>query len=1216
MKIRRLEISGFKSFADRIVFSFDDGVTGVVGPNGCGKSNVVDAIRWAMGEQSAKHLRGRAMEDVIFAGSESRPATGMAEVSLTFQNVEPGGAGDGRAQAENAGSGGRLVSQQYAGFGEITVTRRLFRNGDSEYEINKAQCRLLDITELFLGTGVGTRAYSIIEQGRIGLIVSAKPEDRRSIIEEAAGVTKYKARRKQAERKLEATEQNLLRLSDVVGEIGKRLQQLERAAKKAEKFRELRAELRDLELLFSCRQYIGLKDQETAQGHELGEAADAEKVALAHAARLEAGISAERLQLLEDERKVQGLAEHSHRIDKQLRLSEQEMEFARRERETIAARQAQSEEEVSLLAVRLELLGREEEGLRLDQQKLSDASAEDQARQRQAEDSLQGALKEIHDAQHAVEGERHEAVSVLTRLANHRTNLVNLEKRRTDLSGRLSKTASEKEQLQARAGEIARERDELAQKLVETQGRRRELHEHKLATEADLAQGRADQRETEATLIKLREELADRRSRLTSLLELQKNFEGYGRGVKAIMLREEEERRRDGVYGLVADVLKVEPRHERSIEAVLGERLQLVLVESHAAGLKAVDYLRRASQGRASFVPLTEMEQLALVPEPANTPPPDGTVRAVDVVDCAPEHERLRSYLLADVFLCDSLATALALWARNPGARTFVSTDGEVVDREGVVSGGALEGVADGLLHKRREVQELAETVQELEARLHLTGERVQQLAARVQTADTQVKRLVHEEREEELAQLRLERDVARLQEDLGRIAQRDQILHLEAENLGNALREVEREEQASRDAVAAGEGEQSEREARLRALQGDLLKARERAESVQAEVTKAKVSAAAVAERREGVARSLDRLLESRGEVEGRREKLLAENAQGKERDAALQARGEVAQQELKQLLAESERLRDELGRARAQYDQAQERLRGGDEEVKKAREEARQIGERRGKAELQLQGTRLEIGHVEQQVRERNLMEIADVTLARREAALQLDLAEAESRMLSLREKIDALGEVSLTAIDEAREVGERHGFLSAQKADLEESIAKLRSAIARIDRASKERFKETFQLVNERFQQVFPRLFRGGAAELQMVEDPANPGAEPGVEIVAQPPGKKLTSVNLLSGGEKALTAVSLIFAIFLIKPTPFCLLDEVDAPLDEANVGRYNEMVREMSHSSQFIVITHNKRTMEVADSLYGVTMEEPGISKIVSVKLSQASTAAA
>src|SRR5512140_1560529 len=390
MKIRRLEISGFKSFADRVVFSFDDGVTGVVGPNGCGKSNVVDAIRWAMGEQSAKHLRGRAMEDVIFAGSESRPATGMAEVSLTFQND------------------GRLVPPQYAGFGEITVTRRLFRNGDSEYEINKAQCRLLDITELFLGTGVGTRAYSIIEQGRIGLIVSAKPEDRRSIIEEAAGVTKYKARRKQAERKLEATEQNLLRLSDVVGEIGKRLQSLERAAKKAERFRELRAELRELELLSSCRQYIGLLEHQESQGRELAGAADAEKVALAHAARLEAGLSAERLQLLEDEKQVQDLAEHSHRIDKQLRLGEQELEFAKRERENIAARQAQHEEEVSLLGVRLELLGREEEGLRKDQEKLAEATAEDQTRQKQAEEQLAAALAEIQGAQHAVEGERHE----------------------------------------------------------------------------------------------------------------------------------------------------------------------------------------------------------------------------------------------------------------------------------------------------------------------------------------------------------------------------------------------------------------------------------------------------------------------------------------------------------------------------------------------------------------------------------------------------------------------------------------------------------------------------------------------------------------------------------------------------------------------------------------------------------------------------------------
>src|SRR2546425_1062430 len=406
MKIRRVEISGFKSFADRVVFSFDDGVTGVVGPNGCGKSNVVDAIRWAMGEQSAKHLRGRSMEDVIFSGNESRPPTGMAEVSITFQND------------------GRLVPPQYAGFAEITVARRLFRDGTSEYEINKAPCRLLDITELFLGTGVGT----ITEQGGSGLMAGPKPENRGSTRGGGGGVTKNKARRKQAERKLEATDQNLLRLTDVVGEVGRRLQGLERQAKKAERFRELRGELRQLELLSACRQWLSAKEQEDKGARELQDTAEGEKVVHAHVARLEAGLSAERLQLLEDERKVQERADRSQGVDKQLRLAEQELQFAQRERESIAARQVQHEEEIGLLSQRLTLLAREEEGLQADRQKLADATAEDETRQARAEADLAQATERIHSAQRAVETERHQAVGVLTRLANHRTNLVNLER--------------------------------------------------------------------------------------------------------------------------------------------------------------------------------------------------------------------------------------------------------------------------------------------------------------------------------------------------------------------------------------------------------------------------------------------------------------------------------------------------------------------------------------------------------------------------------------------------------------------------------------------------------------------------------------------------------------------------------------------------------------------------------------------------------------------
>jgi chromosome segregation protein len=1192
MKIRRLEIAGFKSFADRVVFSFDDGITGVVGPNGCGKSNVVDAIRWAMGEQSAKHLRGRSMEDVIFSGSESRPPTGMAEVSLTFQND------------------GRLVPPQYAAFGEITVTRRLFRNGESDYEINKAACRLLDITELFLGTGIGTRAYSIIEQGRIGLIVSARPEDRRGILEEAAGVTKYKARRKQAERRLEATEQNLLRLSDVVGEVQKRLASLERAARKAERFRELRSELKGLELLATARRWLAAEEEARAAAADLGAAEENENIAEATVARLEAGLSAERVQLALDDRKVQDLAERSHAVDRDLRLSEQQIEFARREREALSHRKAQHEEEVGLLGIRLELLSREEEGHHEEVRKLADAGAEDEARRELFERDLETATSRIHSAQRAVEEERHAAVSVLTRLANHRTNLVNLERRRQDLAARHEKLAGEAAQLESRGIEISQKRAELVDQLARSQATRNELRERRSAQEDELQRGTDQRRETEALLIRIREELADRRSRLTSLLELQKNFEGYGHGVKAILLRDEDERRRDGVYGLVAEVLRTDPAHERAIEAVLGERLQLVLVESHAAGSRAVEYLRKASQGRASFAPLTEMEQLPLVADTAELGAPEGTVRAVDVVECATEHDRLKRFLLADVFLCDTLASALALWARDPGRRTFVSIDGEVVDREGIVSGGSLAGVADGLLHKRRELQDLAGTVQDLEARVALSTAEAHQLSERQTALDTAVRRLLQEEREEELSEIRLERDVARLQEDLVRVSQRTEVLSHERAQLDAAQAEVEREEGFERAAVVAFESEQKDREAKLRALQAELVAAREKSDAVQAEVTRAKVNAAAVAERREGVARALARLAEQRTEVEERLAKLRAELSAADERAAALDAKVEVSRSELAQLLTSGEALRAELGRARALQDEAGERLRGGDEEVRAARAELETVSHKRAAIELRLQEVRLTSTHLEEGVRERHLVELSELAQARRDESLSLDVESAEARMQELRQSIEALGEVSLTAIDEAREVGERHAFLSAQKQDLEDSIARLRAAISRIERASKERFRETFALVNEKFQHVFPRLFRGGRAELQLVADALDPDGEAGVEIVAQPPGKKLSSVNLLSGGEKALTAVSLIFAIFLVKPTPFCLLDEVDAPLDDANVGRYNEMVREMSRSSQFIVITHNKRTMEIADALYGVTMEEAGISKTVSVKLSQ------
>ena len=1219
VKIRRLDITGFKSFAEHTVFSFDDGVTGIVGPNGCGKSNVVDAIRWVMGEQSPKQLRGRSMEDVIFNGSESRPATGIAEVSLTFAN-------DGRG-----------IPAQYAGFSEITVTRRLYRNGDSDYAINKTPCRLLDITELFLGTGVGARAYSIIEQGRIGMIVSAKAEDRRAVIEEAAGVTKYKARRKAAERKLDATEQNLLRISDVVGELAKRLDSLRRQAKKAERYKQLRAEQRGLELLVSVKRHVGLSDEARALRDESDKLLEAAKDAQATVASLEGGLAAERLHLLEDERHLNELTERAHAVDKQLKLDEQNLVFYARERESLRARVEQHKQEQDLLRSRRALLDREQEQLDADQQHLAAAAGEEQGRLSDAEAELRRTQSEVSASLSEVERERAAVVGVITRLANHRTHLVALERRRTDLAQRLDKASGESAQLEARAKELANQEEALAALLTETKARRAELEVRRDESEAALARARAEQQDNQTALQKLREDLATSRSRLTSLLEIQKSMEGYGQGVRHLMTGE----RREGIVALVADVVRADRDYEQAIEAVLGERLQWIVVESQQKGVEAVDYLKTAAQGRASFVPL----QLALPSLPE--PPPHNGVAALGVVHYEERYADVVRVLLGDVFVVDTMADALALWAANPFVWTLVTKSGEVMSSQGVIGGGSLQGVSIGLLGKRREIQELAEETRDFEARFALAKERGNDLAGKLAASEALVKQLERDARDTEIQLARQERDHAQAGSEHRAAAERAARLQAEAAQLSRQLDECAREEQASRDEIARSEGEQHERDTRLSALHAQVAQVRSRSENAQASVTKLKVAAAAAAERKEGLSRAVQRVAEQRREVEGRVESLLRAIEDAERRHAELGEKSAAADAEVKKLLADSERLRDEVSALRAAYEAQQARLGTGDTGVRAARKALDQLVSDQNDRSLALRERELALDSLAGQVRDRHGVELFEVAETKADEARDLDDARTESEILELRESIERLGEVNLTAIEEAEEVGKRHDFLAAQKKDLEETIAKLHSAIARIDRAAKARFKETFELVNEKFRQVFPRLFRGGEARLELVdpremearggEEPASPadggGAEPqsppfkggrggysidsyGIEIFAQPPGKKPATVNLLSGGEKALTAVSLIFAIFLIKPTPFCLLDEVDAPLDEANVGRYNEMVREMSKTSQFIIVTHNKRTMEITDALYGVTMEEPGCSKIVSVKLSEQRAGAA
>jgi chromosome segregation protein len=662
-------------------------------------------------------------------------------------------------------------------------------------------------------------------------------------------------------------------------------------------------------------------------------------------------------------------------------------------------------------------------------------------------------------------------------------------------------------------------------------------------------------------------------------------------------------------------VVSAPAEYENAVEAVLGERLQYVIVESHSQGVEAIDYLKTAAEGRASLIPISRLR-----PEDSGVETPAEAVRHPDVVaPCLevvrfdPSYEKVVRFLLGDALIVRDLPAALAIWQEQGGRRTLVTLDGEVLDPYGIVTGGPLEGEGHGALQRRREMQELEEVVRAFEAEFAMAQERHRTLQARLLQLEAALKSLDRDGREKDLALLEQEKDLARVGEELERVATRMGQLELERNQLDEAFAALAREEEEHRLAAATAAAEQARAEERAREAVERLEATKQKGDALTGELMALKVKVAADAERRESIGAALKRIDEARREVEERRARIFASLSEANARAAELRGRLEGTRVDAGRLGEDLAAMREELSLARSAHEALAQASRAREGEARELRGRAESVRAAAAEASLTGREQSLALGHLEEQIRERCQAELRwEVSRFH----LEKPPDDEEHRKLEdLKAHAERMGAINLTAIEEYDELAKRHAFMTEQKTDLERSLADLQSAIVKINRATRERFRETFDRVNEKFQQVFPRLFAGGRAGLVLTQDESGEG-EAGVEIFAQPPGKKLQSVNLLSGGEKALTAVSLIFAIFLIKPTPFCLLDEVDAPLDDANVGRYNEIVKEMSKTSQFILITHNKRTMETVDTLYGVTMEEPGVSKLVSVRLSERTREAA
>jgi len=1174
MKIKRLEIAGFKSFADKVVLDFQQGVTGVVGPNGCGKSNIVDAIRWCMGEQSAKNLRGKAMEDVIFIGSENRKPLGMAEVSLVFSTE------DGRSPAK------------YLEFSEIQLTRRLYRDGESEYLINKTPCRLLDISELFMDTGVGTKAYSIIEQGKIGQILHSRPEERRQLIEEAAGVTKYKTRKQLALKKIDATRQNLLRLSDVLGEIKRQLNSLQRQAKKAERFRDYREELREIDLLFTLQQSIAFSTRQHQAEQELTSLKQ-QMLEVAHKANLaDHQVELQRLALVEAEKAFTLQQEEVFKGRSEAASCESGLAYRRKERDTVHERLARLKAELTSISEQRMAVVNELTRLQQQHQATGSNFATAETRLIALQESQQEQELAFEDVSLKLETLRRELFSAKGEAAHCRTRQDTAQKRLQTVVERLSQHSQEQTRLTVTVAENSKNSGLVATDLLQ----RNQKH-HATTTELQLLiqheQALKKQLpELEQRAQAKRDELSHNRSRLTSLQELEAQFAGYGQGVRLLMT---ESPLRNRLGGLLADTLLVPEEYEAAVEAALAERLQIILCEHQQDLLESLEYLSYQSAGRAQLaLPQTTLPTLQTVP---------GARPLLSVIEITEKAETQVRRILASVHLADNLDSALNLALRYPD-QTFVTMAGEVIASDGTVTGGRAESQQTGIIHKKREIRSLQESVQNLTLELASCEEERDQIRVALQAAGHTLQICRGDLHQLDLTIAGLTKDLQQLETEATRLKERHTLLTFEQATLEEEHTALQAEQ---KDATAGRE----EAEQRAQTFEDEskkyLAEQEERRRLLAAAretLTAQRVMVATLREQGEAHQRTLAALTGQLHDLDSRITTTLTDQKQGNEDQQRLDHELAAEELRLKSLFEEQMKQDALLQSIRQRYETSTGQLSSAEHEARLRRDERESMNQSHTELSLLSSSLLMQREHLELSLHDRHRLNLAE--LHERLGEQELDEVTARMRQVELERLVDELGEVNLMAIEEYAGMEGRYDFLSTQKADLEESLHDLQQAIHRINRTTRQRFLEAFTLINEKFQEVFPRLFCGGKAELKLTDE--QDLLETGIDIIVQPPGKKLANVMLLSGGEKALTAVALIFSIFLIKPTPFCLLDEVDAPLDDANIGRFNEMVREMSAISQFIIITHNKTTMAVADTLYGVTMEEPGASRLVSVRL--------
>ena len=1193
MRIKKLELIGFKSFKDRTVIHFDAGITGVVGPNGCGKSNIVDALVWVMGEMSAKHLRGATMEDVIFAGAEGYAPMGLCEVSLTLEND------------------GGPFPVQYLKMSEIMVTRRLHRSGESEYFVNKEPSRLRDIQEIFMDTGAGAKGFSIIQQNAIGQMITAKPEDRRTLIEEAAGITKFKARKRESQRKLISTEQNLVRLADIVTELKRQIDSLQRQAQRAERYRNLKREIEDLDLWLSSRQWLDLRSTSEQAALDHGEAEAAELMSQTSLTGQEAELeilratSTEReMQAMDAQTQSQMLRDLVTKAETEIQELKFEIEQARRNKEMTGSMLNENQTRHDILEADLD---RVRESLLVIREEAHSLTSDFTAKR----DSFEGSSTRIQEIDDELTNNRRELLTVSagesslsSRIVSIGETISGIEERETDAQSVLTELHEKRHEFEGRRKRVYNELEK------ERQGQL-DLSRDVESFEANKASLTSQVSERRAEVEQYKDSLNEVTGRLYGLENLASNFEGFEAGVKSVMFWQrqrletlpESQRAEAAHYTPIAEVVEVPAEYELAMEAALGPRLQMLLSDNPDSARNAVNFLKENKSGRSSFV-AGGLQTVETSQAKINAAMIKAELK--DVVKVPERFGDIVGRLLENVAVVESLDQALELHQNFPHY-TFVTSEGDLLSADGIITGGTAESADSGMLKRRREIKELSLQKDEWSGKLALGQASLKRLEDQLRTLVSDLELAVKANTEKEITLAGLKKDMDQAERELmsaqQAISRQEKDVHAltsQKESRVNELSELE-------DRRAELSERKMELEQTIESLQTELLTARNGIDDQQAEVTRLQVLSATKTSELEGLERQEQMLSRSFDDVVSILGRMSEESEKSTESMSTNQVVLEERKVQLEDLIRRNEEARDNVSLLRNEYEQVHTRVREIEKALSSHMSSRNQLQAKMNEARLVMEQAKMKEQYLIDQVRERYILDLPDV--AGRYADRTGDTSEAEVQLKDLRDKIGRIGDVNLSAIEEYSDVAKRYEFLSTQQTELIEAKEQLKKVIDRINRICTKRFKETFDQVNQRFMKVFPVLFGGGEAQLILTEDPEK--GEMGIDIIAKPPGKKLQSVSLLSGGEKALTAVALIFSIFLVKPSPYCLLDEVDAPLDDANVFRYNDLVKEMAKRSQIIVVTHNKYTMEVASKLYGVTMEEKGVSKMVSVNLGEA-----